>query len=84
MFRPPHDNNDNKNIVTFINQIWPIIDKLKKKSSYAAISGDFNINLLQINEWEKCDFFDMMCTNNFFPQIMFPTRIVKRSHSLLD
>ena len=63
----------------------PIIDKLKKENSFAAILGDFNINLLQINEREKYeDFFDMMCTNNFYPKIMFPTRIAARSHSLLD
>ena len=35
----------------------PIIDKLKKENSYAAISGDFNINLLQINERENYDDF---------------------------
>ena len=54
----------------------PIIDKIKKENSYAAILGDFNIKLLPINEREKCeDFFDMMCTNNFHPKIMVPTRI---------
>ena len=85
IYRPPHDNNNNKNIETFINEMSPIIDQLKKENSYAAISGDFNINLLQINEREKYDdFFDMMCTNNFYPKIMFPTRIAKRSHSLWD
>ena len=46
----------------------------------AEISGDFNINLLQINEREKYgDFFDMMRTNNFVP-----TRTATRSHSFLD
>ena len=85
IYRPPHDNNTNKNIETFINEMLPFIDKLKKENIYAVISGDFNINLLQINEREKFDdFFDMMCTNNFYPKIMFPTRIAKRSHSLLD
>ena len=85
IYRPPHDNNNNKNIETFINEMSPIIDKLKKENSFAAILGDFNINLLQINEREKYeDFFDMMCTNNFYPKIMFPTRIAARSHSLLD
>ena len=83
--RPPHDNNNNKYIETFINEMSPIIDKLKKENSFAAILGDFNINLLQINEREKYeDFFDMMCTNNFYPKIMFPTRIAARPHSLLD
>ena len=80
-----YNNNNNKNIETFINEMSPIIDKLKKENSFAAILGDFNINLLQINEREKYeDFFDMMCTNNFYPKIMFPTRIAARSHSLLD
>ena len=62
----------------------PIIAKLKKENSYAAISGDFDINLLQINEREKDHgFFGMLCSNNFYPKIMFPTRIAKRSYSLL-
>ena len=30
------------------------------------------------------DLFYLMCTNNFYPKIMFPTRIAKRSDSLLD
>ena len=71
IYRPPHDNNNNKNIETFINEMLPFIDKLKKENIYAVISGDFNINLLQINEREKFDdFFDMMCTNIFYPKIM--------------
>ena len=85
IYRPPHDNNNNTNVETFIDEMSPIIDKLKKENSYAAISGDFDINLLQINEREKYDdFFDIMCSNNFYPKIMFPTRIAKRSYSLLN
>ena len=43
------------------------------------------INLLQINEREKFDeFFDLMCTNNFFPKITLPTRSSKRSCTLID
>ena len=58
---------------------------ISSKNSFAAILGNFNINLLKINEREKYeDLFDMMCTNNFYPKIMFPTRIATRSHSLLD
>ena len=37
-----------------------------------------------MNEKNMIFFFDMMCTDNFYPKIMFPTRIAKRSHSLLD
>ena len=30
IYRPPHDNSDNKDIETFNNEMSPIIDKLKK------------------------------------------------------
>ena len=83
IYRHPHDNS-NKNTKTFINDMSPIIDNIKK-NSYAAILRGFNINLLQIHEREKYEnFFDMMCTNNVYPQILFPTRIATWSHSLLD
>ena len=68
MYRPPHDNNNNKNIEKFIDDISPIIDTIQKENRHAAILGDFNI----------------MCTNNFFPRITLPTRIAKRSQSLID
>ena len=85
MYRPPHDKNNNKNIEKFIDEISPIIDIIQKENGYAAIVGDFNINLLQVNEREKyAEFLDLMCTNNFFPRITLPTRIAKRSKSLID
>ena len=37
-----------------------------------------------MNEKNMMIIFDVMCTNNFYPNIMFPTRTAKRSHSLLD
>ena len=37
IYRPPGDNDNNKNIETFINEMSPIIDKLKKENSFAAI-----------------------------------------------
>ena len=85
IYRPPHSNNNNANIETFIEEMSPIINTLQKENKYATIVGDFNINLLQINEREKFDeFFDLMCTNNFFPKITLPTRSSKRSCTLID
>ena len=66
IYKPPHNNN-NANIERFIEEISPIINKLQNENKYAAIVGDFDINLLQINKREKfVEFFDLMCTNNFF------------------
>ena len=67
IYRPPHNNNNNANIETFIEEMSPIINTLQKENKYATIVGDFNINLQQINEREKIEeFFDLMCTNIFF------------------
>ena len=85
IYRPPHDNNNNANIEQFISELSPIIDIIQRENTYAAIVGDFNINLLQISEREKFgDFLDLMCTNNFFPKISFPTRFARHSCSLID
>ena len=85
IYRPPRDNNNNINIQQFISELSPIIEILQSENTYAAIVGDFNINLLQISEREKFgEFFDLMCTNNFFPKITFPTRFARHSCSLID
>ena len=77
IYRPPHNNNDNANIETFIEEMSPIINTLQKENKYATIFGDFNINLLQIHE--RDEFFDLMCTNNLkkysrFNQIHWSSR----------
>ena len=85
IYRPPHDNNNNANIQQFISELSPIIDILQRENTYAAIVGDFNINLLHISDRDKFgDFLDLMCTNNFFPKITFPTRFARHSCSLID
>ena len=85
IYRPPHDNNNNENISKFIAELSPIIDLLQSENKYATVVGDFNINLLQINEREKySEFFDMMCTNSFFPKITLPTHYGTHSCSLID
>ena len=49
IYWPPHNNNNNANIETFIEEMSPKINTLQKKNKCATIVGDFNINLLQIN-----------------------------------
>ena len=69
MYRPPHDNDNNKNIEKFIDQISPIIDIIQKENSYVAIVGDFNINLLQVNKREKiCRIFRPDVHQQLFPK----------------
>ena len=79
MYRPPHVNNNNNNIEKFV-EISPIIDIIQKENCYAAIVGDSNKNLLQVNERDKYAYIlDLMCTKNFFSRITLPTCIARRS-----
>ena len=68
MYRPPHDNNNNKNIEKFTDEISPITNIIQKENSYAAIFGDFNINLLQVNEREICRIFRPDVYQQLFPK----------------
>ena len=76
MYQPPHDDNNNTNIQQSISELFPIIDIFQPENTYAAIVGDFNINLLQISERERLgDFLNLMRTNNFFPRKNFSYQI---------
>ena len=70
----------------------PIIAKLKKENGYAAISGDFNINPLQINEREKYDDFSIWCAWIILPKCLnelkrtyfVPYNIIKLRQALVS
>ena len=47
--------------------------------------GDFNINLLKINEKiSYADFFDMMTSISLLPNITYPTRITRTTATIID
>ena len=48
LYRPPRHNNNNETIKQFCQELAPIISKVSKSSSHFIITGDFNIDLLQI------------------------------------
>ena len=49
------------------------------------LSGDFNINLLKLNEKQVyANYFDMLTTNSLLPNITHPTRITRTSATLID
>ena len=53
--------------------------------SEVIIAGDFNINLLKINEKEYCsEFYDTLTGFSFFPKITFPTRFSSLNGTLID
>ena len=85
IYLPPKNNNNSQNTELFIEGFSPIVDRIGKNMSQGIMVGDFNINLLQIQERRKFgDFFDWMCVNGFLPKIIFPTRFEQKSCSLID
>ena len=49
------------------------------------ITGDFNINLLKINEkYIFCEFLKSLIGHSYFPKITFPTRFSRTSGTLID
>ena len=85
IYRPPKNNNSNPTIENFIQQINPIISNLSKENSHAIFTGDFNINLLEMNTRIKYQaYFDQFVTNGFYPKIVQPCRFTKKTGSVID
>ena len=73
IYKPPKDNT-NVNIKTFTEEISSVIQMLSRTKASTLITGDFNIDLLKVNERIAFgDFFDSMLSNSFFPAITLPT-----------
>lgn len=85
IYRPPKLNNNEQSISTFIEEFAPILSKLGKENAETIITGDFNIDLLKVNSKQKVgDYFDLFCTNGFYPKITLPTRFSRKSCTLID
>ena len=85
VYRPPRDNYSNASIDKFIKPFSEIILSLRTENSALIIGGDFNINLLCLNERAKFqEFYDIFVTNSIFPEITLPTRFSKQNATLID
>ena len=68
-----------------IDEFASILSHIDFKKSEAIIAGDFNINLLKINEKEYCsEFYDTLTGFSFLPKITFPTRFSSLIGTLID
>ena len=84
IYRPPRYLNENYN--EFVNEFSMVVSSLKNnKKQNPILAGDYNINMLKINEHEHCsNFFDMLTSFSLFPPITFPTRFSDRKGTLID
>ena len=84
-YRPPRENYSNASIQKFMTPFEPIIKKLAKENSTLVVCGDSNINLLRLENWEKCqEYFDLLVSQHLFPSITHPTRFSKHRATLID
>ena len=64
IYRPPRDLNEN--YMQFLNEFTTIISLIDQTNSDIIIAGDFNINILKINETNIVgEFVDMFISNSF-------------------
>ena len=85
IYRPPKHNNNNNTVSSFLKELQPVVHQLSRDSSSVIITGDFNINLLEVNVRLKFhEYFDLFVTNGFYPKITLPTRFSRKSGTLID
>ena len=83
IYRPPRDLNEKYK--QFLSEFTPITSSFDRTNSDVIIAGDFNINLLKINEKEVfAECFDTLISYSFYPHITLPTRLSKNNGTLID
>ncbi len=64
IYRPPKDILENYN--EFINEFSPILNRLESNNTDGSVAGDFNIDLIKINEKHIfADYFDILTSHSF-------------------
>ena len=81
--RPP--NNTNSLYQDFTNEFIPILENLQRANCETIIAGDFNIDLLKINNNATLgNYFNSVIAQSFFPLNTLPTRFSDHNCTLID
>ena len=69
----------------FLNELTPVMNSLDMPNHNVILAGDFNINLLKVNEnIVYGEFLDLLMSLSLNPQITLPTRFSTNSGTLID
>ncbi len=83
LYRPPKYVIEKYNEFTL--EICPLLKTLETSNNDALITGDFNFDLLKINEKQSfSDYFDTLTSYNFYPKITLSTRLSNNHGTLID
>ena len=83
VYRPPKNTNiDNKKL---IDKFTIILALFENCNSELIIAGDYNIDLLKVNEKDVIgDFFNILTTHSVYPKITLPTRFSNQNGTLIN
>ena len=83
IYRPPRTLREQTK--QFINEFTSLVQDLDNTNFNIVLAGDYNLNLLKINENEICcEFFDLLSSHSLFPHITLPTRLTNGGGTLID
>ena len=69
----------------FINEFTSLVQDLDNTNLKIVLAGDYNLNLLKINENEICcEFVDLLTSQSLFLHITLPTRLTNGGGTLID
>ena len=68
-----------------INEFTLLIVPLDKYRLNINLAGDYNLNILKINNDELCNYlFDLITSHSLLPKITLPTKLSQTSGTLID
>lgn len=77
IYRPP-----DSNLETFLNNLDSTLTKIEDKTVW--LTGDFNIDLLNMEHAHTSEFINSLFSSSCFPLISKPTRVTSHSATLID
>ena len=83
IYRPPHDKVSE--LEQFIDEFNLITQTFEELNYRAYLCGDYNIDLLQIDNSDKINLlYQNLTMSGFFPKITLPTRLSETACTLID
>ena len=80
VYRHPHNNCED-----FVHYLEECLTNLAKENKEVYICGDFNFNLLKVDTDNFTQyFFNLLCSYDFLPHILQPTRVTEHTATVID
>ena len=84
IYRPPKENT-NEIIQTFTEELNSILTDLNKSNSIVLLTGDFNIDLLKLQDRQIIrEYLECIISHGLCPVLTLPSRIAQNSATLID